>query len=44
MNRVLIDTQALIWFAENASVLSRRALAVADDPSTVRLASVASLW
>lgn len=44
MNRVLIDTQALIWFAEDASALSARAVAVVDDPATARLASAAGVW
>lgn len=44
MSRVLIDTQALIWFAENAPVLSDRARLLVDAPETVRLASVASIW
>lgn len=44
MSRVLIDTQALIWFAQDASVLSQRARSLVDDPSTLRTASVASLW
>lgn len=44
MSRVLIDTQALIWLAENAPELSARAVDLVDDPSTIRLASVASLW
>ena len=44
MSRVLIDTQALIWFAQDASALSPRAVTVVDDPATVRLASVASIW
>ncbi len=44
MSRVLIDTQALIWFAENAPVLSDRARLLVDTPDTVRLASVASIW
>ena len=42
--RVLIDTQALIWFAENASTLSASAVALVDDSANVRLASVASVW
>jgi PIN domain nuclease of toxin-antitoxin system len=42
--RVIIDTQALIWFAENAPALSTSAIALVDDPATVRLASVASIW
>ncbi len=44
MSLVLIDTQALIWFAENSPNLSQRALALVDDPETDRLTSVASLW
>jgi PIN domain nuclease of toxin-antitoxin system len=44
MSRVLIDTQALVWFAKVASVLSKRALSLVDDPVTVRLASAASIW
>lgn len=44
MSRVLIDTQALIWLAEDASKLSATALALVDDPATIRLTSVASVW
>ena len=44
MSRVLIDTQSLIWFAENNPTLSARGVALVDDPATVRLASAASLW
>lgn len=44
MSRVLIDAQALIWFAEDAAVLSQRALSLVDDPVIVRLASAASIW
>ena len=44
MSRVLIDTQALIWFAEDAPALSRQAVTLVDDPATVRLASAASVW
>lgn len=44
MTRVLIDTQALIWFAENSPNLSQRAVTLVDDSQTARLASVASLW
>ena len=40
MSRVLIDTQALIWFAQDASVLSKPAVSLVDDPMTERLASV----
>ena len=44
MNRILIDTQALIWFAEGASELSAKARAIIDDPAMSQLASAASLW
>lgn len=44
MNRVLIDTQALIWFAEGSAALSAKARAAIDDPSLIQLVSVASLW
>jgi PIN domain nuclease of toxin-antitoxin system len=44
VSRVLIDTQSLIWFAEDASSLSARAIALVDDRATERLASAASLW
>ncbi len=44
MSGVLIDTQALIWFAQDASALSKRAVALVDDRSTDRLASAASRW
>lgn len=44
MNQAVIDTQALIWFAEDTSNLSASAVSLVDDPSTIRLASAASLW
>ncbi len=44
MSQVLIDTQALIWFAENALNISQCALSLVDDPTTQRMTSVASLW
>lgn len=44
MSRVLIDTQTLIWLAEGSAILSRRAMALVDDPATTRLASTASIW
>ena len=44
MSRVLIDTQALIWFAEASSSLTPAAVALVDDPTTVRLTSAASIW
>ena len=44
MSRVLIDTQALIWFAEDATRLSARAIEAVDDSAAERMASVGSLW
>ncbi len=44
MSRFLIDTQALIWFAEGNRSMSLTARAVIDDRSRVQLASAASLW
>ena len=44
MNRVLVDTQALIWFAQGSSELSSNARAAIDDPNVLQLASAASLW
>ena len=44
MSRVLIDTQSLIWFAENAATLSANAVALVESSATIRLASAASLW
>ena len=44
MNRLLVDTQALIWFAEGSPSLSAQARGLIDDRSRVQLASAASLW
>jgi PIN domain nuclease of toxin-antitoxin system len=44
VNRVLVDTQALIWFADGAPALSSKARELIDDSSNVTLASAASLW
>lgn len=44
MTRALIDTQALIWFADSSPYLSVEAIKLVDAPSTVRLASAATLW
>ena len=41
---VLIDTQALIWFAQDSTLLSTAAVALVDDSATRRLATAASLW
>jgi PIN domain nuclease of toxin-antitoxin system len=31
MTHVLIETQALIWFAQDASILSKRAVSLVDS-------------
>ena len=41
---VLIDTQALIWFAQDSTLLSTAAVTLVDDSATRRLATAASLW
>ncbi len=42
--RLLVDTHALIWFAENDSNLSARAREALRDEANVLLCSVASIW
>ena len=44
MSNVLVDTQALIWFAEGSAKLSADARRRIDDLSVVQFASVASIW
>ncbi len=44
MSDVLIDTQALIWFAEGSAKLSTHARAGIDNLSVRQFASVASVW
>ncbi len=44
MNNVLVDTQALIWFAEGSAKLSDRARLAIDDLTLIQFASAASLW
>ncbi|QEG37263.1 type II toxin-antitoxin system VapC family toxin [Bythopirellula goksoeyrii] len=44
MSSVLIDTQAMIWIVEDNPNLSERGLALADNRTTQRLFSVASIW
>ncbi|HUG16770.1 MAG TPA: type II toxin-antitoxin system VapC family toxin [Thermomicrobiales bacterium] len=41
---MLIDTHGLIWFLEDNSRMSRRALEVAEDQDTHLFVSLASLW
>ncbi len=44
MNRVLLDTQALLWFLLDDQRLSSAALAVISDANNQVLVSPASLW
>jgi len=41
---MLIDTHGLIWFLEDNSRMSRRALEVAEDQDTYLYVSLAPLW
>lgn len=42
--RVLLDTQALLWYSAGDSRLSDRARAVIEDGNNDRLVSIAGLW
>lgn len=42
--RVLIDTQAMIWYAHSNPSLKANCRAIIDDPSTVCFVSLASIW
>jgi len=42
--RLLLDTQALLWFDEGSSRLSHRAKALLEDPMNDLLLSAASYW
>jgi PIN domain nuclease of toxin-antitoxin system len=42
--RLLIDTQALLWFCEGNEALSATARAAIEDPSNQRYVSHASAW
>lgn len=44
MSRALIDTQALIWYAEGSASLSTQARAWIDELSSAQFTSAASLW
>jgi PIN domain nuclease of toxin-antitoxin system len=44
MSDVLVDTQALIWFAEGSDRLSAPSRARLDDLSVTQFASAASIW
>ena len=42
--RVLLDTHALVWSLRDPARLSERARTVIEDPESVVVASVVSLW
>jgi len=44
VSHVLIDTQALIWFANGSQALSKKARLAIDDSSILQFASAASFW
>src|SRR5688572_24807380 len=44
MSDVLVDTQALVWFADGSTKLSGPARERIDDLSIVQFASAASIW
>ncbi len=41
---ILVDTQAIIWFAENNAQLSVIARAAMEDPDNECFVSMASFW
>lgn len=42
--RILIDTQAFIWFVENDNQLPLKIKKLLEDPSNAIIISIASLW
>ena len=44
MNRVLLDTHALVWWVEGREKLSKTAREMIEDAETVVLVSAASAW
>ncbi len=44
MSSILLDTQALLWFAEGDSKLSKKSLQSVVDGKNTLLLSVASIW
>jgi PIN domain nuclease of toxin-antitoxin system len=44
VNRVLLDTHALVWWVEGREKLSKLARETIEDPETVVLVSAASAW
>jgi len=44
VNRVLLDTHALVWWVEGREKLSARAREIIEDAGTVILVSAASAW
>ena len=41
---ILLDTHAFLWFIDGSSQLSTYARQLVEEPSNIRLVSVASLW
>ena len=42
--KLLLDTHTFIWWDSNPGKLSRKALALCEDPANIVLLSVASAW
>ena len=42
--RLLLDTQAFLWFSIDAPELSQRAKSLVEDPDNERFLSIASVW
>jgi PIN domain nuclease of toxin-antitoxin system len=42
--KILIDTQSIIWFAENNTLLSKTARAAIEDSENTCFVSMASFW
>ncbi len=42
--KLLLDTHIFVWWAEEPEKLSRRALALCQDPDNTLVVSVASIW
>lgn len=42
--RVLIDTQAIIWYAQSDPALEPNCRAIIDEPSTICFVSLATVW
>lgn len=44
MKRLLLDTHAFIWWASEPEKLSKKALALCENPNNTIILSVASVW